>query len=70
VPASNACGDAHSRSISTCFVITTLLVPAFHRFFSEYATRPSGSSDSRFSAIALHARPLQIEDRASHPSRG
>ncbi|MBK8097296.1 MAG: hypothetical protein IPK26_09320 [Planctomycetes bacterium] len=37
--------SAHSRSINTCGVITTAVVPSFHRFFSEYATRPSGPLD-------------------------
>jgi hypothetical protein len=31
---------------------TTCVVPSFHVFFNEYATRPSGNSDNRLSAIA------------------
>jgi hypothetical protein len=43
---------ANNRSISTCGSITTCVEPSRQVFFSEYATRPSGSNLSRLSAIA------------------
>ncbi len=42
--------SAHSRSISTSFVITTAVVPSRQRFFSAYPIRPSASSTSRDAA--------------------
>ena len=53
-------------------VITTAVVPSRHRFFSEYATRPSGSSRSRLSAIAAgpSARiPAQLLQSLAIPRR-
>jgi hypothetical protein len=47
--------NAHSRSISTAFVITTAVVPSRHRFFREHPIRPSLSSTSRDSATAGRA---------------
>jgi hypothetical protein len=44
--------SAHSRSISTAFVITTAVVPSRQRCFSAYPIRPSASSTSRDSATA------------------